>query len=159
MSNKSTNICKQKEGKMDFLKIAKHTQDMQLNSTWSGSVYALKDVLSYVDNNKDIAISSKVIIKNYLEEQIKKYQDLKDNTDIGKTLKGIEKKVGVEITQRGRKMLNKQDYIKLQMESADNDFVNALLYEHYNNEVKNMSDQEFKNHLKNMGIDNESQAT
>ncbi len=144
---------------MDFLKIAKHTQDMQLNSTWSGSVYALKDVLSYVDNNKDIAISSKVIIKNYLEEQIKKYQDLKDNTDIGKTLKGIEKKVGVEITQRGRKMLNKQDYIKLQMESADNDFVNELLYEHYNNEVKNMSDQEFKNHLKNMGIDNESQTT
>ena len=132
---------------------------MQLNSTWSGSVYALKDVLSYVDNNKDIAISSKVIIKNYLEEQIKKYQDLKDNTDIGKTLKGIEKKVGVEITQRGRKMLNKQDYIKLQMESADNDFVNELLYEHYNNEVKNMSDQEFKNHLKNMGIDNESQTT
>ena len=144
---------------MDFLKIAKQTQDMQLNSTWSGSVYALKDVLSYVDNNKDIAISSKVIIKNYLEEQIKKYQDLKDNTDIGKTLKGIEKKVGVEITQRGRKMLNKQDYIKLQMESADNDFVNELLYEHYNNEVKNMSDQEFKNHLKNMGIDNESQTT
>ena len=75
---------------MDFLKIAKQTQDMQLISTWSGSVYALKDVLSYVDNNKDIAISSKVIIKNYLEEQIKKYQDLKDNTDIGKTLKGIE---------------------------------------------------------------------
>ena len=144
---------------MDFLKIAKKTQDMQLNSTWSGSVYALKDVLSYVDNNKDIAVSSKVIIKNYLEEQIKKYQDLKDNTDIGKTLKGIEKKVGVEITQRGRKMLNKQDYIKLQMESADNDFVNELLYEHYNNEVKNMSDQEFKNHLKNMGIDNESQTT
>ena len=144
---------------MDFLKIAKHTQDMQLDSTWSGSVYALKDVLSYVDNNKDIAVSSKVIIKNYLEEQIKKYQDLKDNTDIGKTLKGIEKKVGVEITQRGRKMLNKQDYIKLQMESADNDFVNELLYEHYNNEVKNMSDQEFKNHLKNMGIDNESQTT
>ena len=42
------------------------------------------------------------------------------------------------------------------MESADNDFVNELLYEHYNNEVKNKSDQEFKNHLKNMGIDNES---
>ena len=89
---------KQKGGKMDFLKIAKQTQDTQLNSTWGGSVYALKDVLSYVDNNKDIAISSKVIIKNYLEEQIKKYQDLRENTDIGKTLKGIEKKVGVEIT-------------------------------------------------------------
>ena len=144
---------------IDYEKLMKETQDIHLNSTWSGSVYALKEALSYVDNNKDIAINSKVIIKNYLEQEIKKYQDLKDNTDIGKTLKGIEKKVGVEITQRGRKMLNKQDYIKLQMESADNDFVNELLYEHYNNEVKNMSDQEFKNHLKNMGIDNESQTT
>tara|TARA_B100000424_G_scaffold267461_1_gene260415 strand:+ start:766 stop:1020 length:255 start_codon:yes stop_codon:yes gene_type:complete len=83
---------------IDFEKMIKQTQDVQLNSTWSGSVYALKDVLSYVDTNKDIAISSKVIIKNYLEEQIKKYQNLKDNTDIGKTLKGIEKKVGIEIT-------------------------------------------------------------
>ena len=83
---------------IDYEKIIRSNQDMQLNSTWSGSAYALKDVLSYVDNNKDIAISSKVIIKNYLEKQIKKYQDLKDNTEIGKTLKGIEKKVGVEIT-------------------------------------------------------------
>ena len=83
---------------MDFKKIIRQTQDTQLNSTWSGSAYALKDVLFYVDNNKNIAISSKVIIKNYLEEQIKKYQNLKDNTDIGKTLKGIEKKVGIEIT-------------------------------------------------------------
>ena len=83
---------------IDYEKMIRQTQDMQLNSTWSGSVYALKEALSYVDTNKDIAISSKVIIKNYLEEQIKKYQNLKDNTDIGKTLKGIEKKVGVEIT-------------------------------------------------------------
>ena len=78
---------------MDFLKIAKQTQDMQLNSTWSGSVYALKDVLFYVDNNKHLGISSKIIIKNYLEQQIKKYQNLKDNTDIGKILKGIENKI------------------------------------------------------------------
>ena len=83
---------------IDFEKIIRQPQDTQLNSTWSGSVYALKDVLSYVDTNKDIAISSKVIIKNYLDQEIKKYQDLKDNTDIGKTLKGIEKKLGVEIT-------------------------------------------------------------
>jgi hypothetical protein len=83
---------------IDYEKIAKQTQDMHLNSTWSGSVYALKDVLSYVDNNKDIAISSKVIIKNYLEKQIEHYKDLQQKTEIGKTLKGIEKKLGVEIT-------------------------------------------------------------
>ena len=48
-----------------------------------------------------------------------------------------------------------QDYIKSQMESADNDFINELLYDHYNNEVKNMNDQEFKDHLKNIGMESE----
>jgi len=83
---------------IDYEKIIKSNQDMQLNSTWSGSVYALKEVLSYVDTNKDIAISSKVIIKKYLEKQIEHYKDLQQRTEIGKTLKGIEKKLGVEIT-------------------------------------------------------------
>ena len=83
---------------MDFEKMIRETQDMHLNSTWSGSVYALKEVLSYVDTNKDIAISSKVIIKKYLEKQIEHYKALQQRTEIGKTLKGIEKKLGVEIT-------------------------------------------------------------
>ena len=83
---------------IDFLKIAKQTQDMHLNSTWSGSVYALKDVLSYVDNNEHLGISSKVIIKNYLEKQIEHYKNLQERTEIGKTLKGVEKKLGVEVT-------------------------------------------------------------
>ena len=83
---------------IDYEKIIRSNQDMQLNSTWSGSVYALIEVLSYVDTNKDIAISSKVIIKNYLEKQIEHYKDLQERTEIGKTLKGIEKKLGVEIT-------------------------------------------------------------
>ena len=54
--------------------------------------------------------------------------------------------------------MNKKDYVKMQMESADNDFVNELLYEHYNNEVKNMNDEEFKNHLFNLGIKTESEV-
>ena len=83
---------------MNFEKMIRLTQDMHLNSTWSGSAYALKEALSYVDTNKDIAISSKVIIKNYLEKQIEHYKDLQQRTEIGKTLKGIEKKLGVEIT-------------------------------------------------------------
>jgi len=83
---------------IDYEKIIRSNQDMQLNSTWSGSVYALKEALSYVDTNKDIAISSKVIIKKYLEKQIEHYKDLQQRTEIGKTLKGIEKKLGVEIT-------------------------------------------------------------
>ena len=83
---------------IDYEKMIRQTQDMQLNSTWSGSVYALKEALSYVDTNKDIAIISKVIIKNYLEKQIEHYKNLQQRTEIGKTLKGMEKKLGVKIT-------------------------------------------------------------
>ena len=83
---------------IDYEKMIRQTQDMQLNSTWSGSVYALKEALSYVDTNKDIAISSNVIIKNYLEKQIEHYKNLQQRTEIGKTLKGMEKKLGVKIT-------------------------------------------------------------
>ena len=83
---------------MDFLKIAKQTQDMQLNSTWSGSVYALRSALNFVNHNNNIAIASKIIIKKYLEQEIERYKELQGETEIGKTLKGIEKKLGVEIT-------------------------------------------------------------
>ena len=83
---------------IDYEKMIRQTQDMQLNSTWSGSVYALKEALSYVDTNKDIEIISKVIIKNYLEKQIEHYKNLQQRTEIGKTLKGMEKKLGVKIT-------------------------------------------------------------
>ena len=78
---------------MDFEKMIKETQDMHLNSTWSGSVYALKEALSYVDTNKDIAISSKVIIKKYLEQEIERYKELQGETKIGKTLNEVERKV------------------------------------------------------------------
>jgi len=53
--------------------------------------------------------------------------------------------------------MTKKEYIKSQMESADNNFINELLYDYYNNEVKNMSDQDFKDHLFNIGIDTESE--
>ena len=53
--------------------------------------------------------------------------------------------------------MTKKEYIKSKMESADNDFINELLYDYYNNEVKNMSDQDFKDHLFNIGIDTESE--
>ena len=49
-------------------------------------------------------------------------------------------------------MITKKHYIKCQMESADNDFIKELLYKHYNNEVKNMTKKEFKEHLENIGL-------
>ena len=36
--------------------------------------------------------------------------------------------------------------------NKDNDFVNELLHNHYSNEVKNMTEKEFKEHLENIGL-------
>ena len=83
---------------IDYEKMIRQTQDMQLNSTWSGSVYALRSALNFVNHNNNIAIASKIIIKKYLEQEIERYKELLGETEIGKTLKGIEKKLGVEIT-------------------------------------------------------------
>lgn len=51
--------------------------------------------------------------------------------------------------------MTKEKYIIHQMENADNDLVNDLLYEHFKEEVKNMSDQEFEDHLRNIGLKND----
>ena len=46
--------------------------------------------------------------------------------------------------------MTKKEYIANQVDNADNDFVNELLYEHYNNEVKDMTEEEFQQHIKNI---------
>tara|TARA_R100001086_G_C11758081_1_gene237288 strand:- start:68 stop:310 length:243 start_codon:yes stop_codon:yes gene_type:complete len=74
----------------DILERIRQTQDTHIHSTWGGSVYALENVLSFVNNNDDIAISSKAVIKNYLEQEIKRYKDLQGSTDIGKTMNKIQ---------------------------------------------------------------------
>jgi hypothetical protein len=51
--------------------------------------------------------------------------------------------------------MTKEQYIIHQMENADTDLVNDLLYNHYKEEVKNMSDQEFQEYLKNIGLKGE----
>jgi len=82
----------------NFNDIARTIVDQNNNSTWTGSVYALKDLLMFVNNNQDIAIKSKVIIKRHIEDEIKRYQDLKNNTEIGKKLNEISKQTGFDIT-------------------------------------------------------------
>jgi len=82
----------------NFNDIARTIVDQNNNSTWTGSVYALKDLLMFVNNNQDIAIKSKVIIKRHIEDQIKHYTDLKNNTEIGKKLNEISKQTGFDIT-------------------------------------------------------------
>ena len=60
----------------NFNDIARTIVDQNNNSTWTGSVYALKDLLMFVNNN----------------------QDLKNNTEIGKKLNEISKQTGFDIT-------------------------------------------------------------
>ena len=82
----------------NFNDVARTIVDQNNNSTWTGSVYALKDLLMFVNNNQDIGIKSKVIIKRHIEDEIKRYQDLKNNTEIGKKLNEISKQTGFDIT-------------------------------------------------------------
>jgi len=82
----------------NFNDIARTIVDQNNNSTWTGSIYALKDLLMFVNNNQDIGIKSKVIIKRHIEDEIKRYQDLKNNTEIGKKLNEISKQTGFDIT-------------------------------------------------------------
>ena len=78
--------------------LAKTIVDQNNNSTWTGCIYALKDLLTFVNNNQDLDTKSKVIIKRQIEDQIKHYTDLKNNTEIGKKLNEISKQTGFDIT-------------------------------------------------------------
>ena len=78
--------------------LAKTIVDQNNNSTWTGCIYALKDLLTFVNNNQDLDTKSKVIIKRQIEDEIKRYQDLKNNTEIGKKLNEISKQTGFDIT-------------------------------------------------------------
>jgi len=82
----------------NFNDIARTIVDQNNNSTWTGSVYALKDLLMFINNNQDLDTKSKVIIKRHIENEIKRYQDLKNNTEIGKKLNEISKQTGFDIT-------------------------------------------------------------
>ena len=54
----------------NFNDIARTIVDQNNNSTWTGSVYALKDLLMFVNNNQDLDTKSKVIIKRHIENEI-----------------------------------------------------------------------------------------
>ena len=77
--------------------LAKTIVDQNNNSTWTGCIYALKDLLMFVNNNQDLDTKSKVIIKRQIEDEIKHYEDLKNRTQTGKKLNEISKQIGVDI--------------------------------------------------------------
>jgi hypothetical protein len=56
---------------IDFEKLLHDTVDQNQNATWGGCIYALKDLLMFVNNNQDLDTKSKVIIKRQIENEIK----------------------------------------------------------------------------------------
>ena len=82
----------------NFNDIARTIVDQNNNSTWGGCIYALKDLLVFLNNNKDLDTKSKVIIKRQIEDEIKHYEDLKNKTQTGKKLNEISKEIGLDIT-------------------------------------------------------------
>ena len=83
---------------IDFEKLLHDTVDQNQNATWGGSIYALKDLLMFINNNKDLDTKSKVIIKRQIEDEIKHYEDLKNRTQTGKKLNEISKQTGFDLT-------------------------------------------------------------
>ena len=49
-------------------------------------------------------------------------------------------------------MISKEDYIEQQVESSweDYKFISQILYEYFEEQVKDMSQEEFKQHLKDL---------
>lgn len=82
----------------DFETIIRTTQDLSLTSRYSGAIYVLENILRYIDNNKDIAVNSKVIIKRYIESEIERYTELNNRTETVKTLNSIPKKTQYNIS-------------------------------------------------------------
>ena len=55
---------------INFEKLLQDTVDQNQNATWGGCIYALKDLLMFINNNKDLDTKSKVIIKRFYSQKL-----------------------------------------------------------------------------------------
>ena len=74
----------------DLFELAKITQDNYMSGSYQGQQYMLKKIRDFVENNEDIAVSSRSFIVSFLNEKEKEIQELIDRTPIGKVLKGVK---------------------------------------------------------------------
>ena len=79
---------------MDLGQLLKNTTDQQNHARWTGSMYALQDVIKHMKNlletegctNKSFGSD----IAKYVGEETKRYKELILTTDMGKKMKEIE---------------------------------------------------------------------
>ena len=79
---------------MDFKKMLLDTTDQQNHARWTGSMFALQDVMRHMKNlletegctNKSFSSD----IAKYVGEEVKRYKELSETTEISKKMKEIE---------------------------------------------------------------------
>ena len=74
----------------DLFELAKITQDTYMSGSHQGQKYMLKKIQNFVEDNEDIAVSSRSFIISFLNEKEKEVQELIDQTSIGKIMKKVE---------------------------------------------------------------------
>ena len=84
---------------MDLEKMLRNTTDRYNYNTWQGSLYALKELVKYIESvlnddepPKEVAMK----ITKHIVAEINKYEALIQSTDIGKKMKNLEDKYGTE---------------------------------------------------------------
>ena len=74
----------------DLLELAKITQDTYMSGSHQGQQYMLKKIRDFVEDNENIAVSSRSFIVSFLNEKEKEIQELIDQTSIGKIMKKVK---------------------------------------------------------------------
>ena len=78
---------------MDIKQMLNDTVDQQNHARWTGSLYAMKDTVSFMaDLLKDPKMTHKELglkITKYLIAEVKRYEELILTTDMGKKMKDI----------------------------------------------------------------------
>ena len=84
---------------MDLEKMLRNTTDQYNYNTWQGSLYALKELVKYIESvlnddepPKEVAMK----ITKHIVAEINKYERLVRTTDVGKKMKNLEDKYGTE---------------------------------------------------------------
>ena len=83
----------------DLFELAKITQDNYMSGSYQGQLFALESlerhkqgekIRDFVEDNENIAVSSRSFIVSFLNEKEKEIQELIDQTITGKALKGVK---------------------------------------------------------------------
>ena len=73
----------------DLFEIDKNITEASMSSSFEGQKYMLKKIQNFVEDNEDIAVSSRSFIIRFFNEKEKEIQELIDQTPSGKVLKRI----------------------------------------------------------------------